>query len=318
MMILDTLMIIGTPGMKKISKKNIKILILGANGMLGSMVYFYFKNYTLYDVSGTFNKNKIHSSLKKFNALSFIEGKKNHHKMIKNYDYIINCIGLIKPDTINNARQAILINSLFPHYLSKEVSSTTKIIQINTDCVYSGRQTQSYEENSSHDALDVYGKTKSLGEVLDKNFINIRTSIIGPEPTKFHKSLYEWFKNEKGKINGFINHTWNGVSTYAFSRIVEFLIKKKLFHINQFNISFVKRTNKFILLEKLNKYLLNDAKKINKHNSPFKINRALTSNYKELNSVISKALYGKNEINISEMFKEWNDIQADFYKFYNK
>ena len=26
--------------------------------MLGSMVYYYFKNYTKYDVSGTFNKNK--------------------------------------------------------------------------------------------------------------------------------------------------------------------------------------------------------------------------------------------------------------------
>jgi dTDP-4-dehydrorhamnose reductase len=318
MMIIDILSIIGMPGMKKISKNNIKILVLGANGMLGSMVYFYFKNYTSYNVSGTFNKNKIYSKFKKFNALSFIQGDKNHTILVKNYDYIINCIGLIKPDTINNTEQAILINSLFPHYLSKQVSPMTKIIQINTDCVYSGNQNKSYNENSLHDALDTYGKTKSLGEVLEKNFINIRTSIIGPEPTKFHKSLFEWFKNEKGKINGFTNHIWNGVSTYAFSRIVEFIINKKLFHINQFNISFVKRTNKFTLLEKLNKFLLNDTKKINKHNSPFKINRSLTSNYKELNSVISKALYGKNEINITEMLKEWHKIQADFYKFYNK
>lgn len=318
MMTIGTLSIIGMYGMKKISKKKIKILVLGANGMLGSMVYFYFKNNTTYDVSGTFNKNKIHSTLKKFNALSFIQGKKNHLKMIKNYDYIINCIGLIKPDTINNTEQAILINSLFPHYLSKEVSSSTKVIQINTDCVYSGTQTQSYDENSSHDALDVYGKTKSLGEVVEKNFINIRTSIIGPEPTKFYKSLFEWFKNEKEKINGFVNHTWNGVSTYAFSRIVEFIINKNLFHINQFNISFVKTTNKFILLEKLNKYLLNNTKKIYKHNAQIKVNRSLTSNFKELNNVISKALYGKKEIKVSEMLNEWYEIQADFYKFYKK
>ena len=48
--------------------------------MPSSMVYFYFKNYTTYDVSGTFNKNKIYSKFKRFNALSFIEGKKNHYK----------------------------------------------------------------------------------------------------------------------------------------------------------------------------------------------------------------------------------------------
>ncbi len=318
MMTTDTLSIIGTCGVKKISRNNIKILVLGANGMLGSMVYFYFKNYTNYNVSGTFNKNKIYSKFKKFNAISFIEGKKNHNKIIKNYNYIINCIGLIKPDTINNTEKAILINSLFPHYLAKKVSRATKIIQINTDCVYSGNQIQSYNENSLHDALDIYGKTKSLGEVLEKNVLNIRTSIIGPEPTKFNKSLFEWFKNEKGKINGFVNHTWNGVSTYSFSRIVEFIIKKKLFHTNQFNISFVKRINKFTLLEMLNKSLLNNTKKIYKFSSPIKINRTLTSNYKELNNVISKALYGKNEINIIEMLKEWHNINADFYKFYNK
>jgi len=318
MMIIDTLSIIGMCGVKKISRNNTKILVLGANGMLGSMVYFYFKNYTNFNVSGTYNKNKIHSKLKKFNAVSFIEGKKNHLKIVKNYDYIINCIGLIKPDTINNTEKAILINSLFPHYLAKKVSRDTKIIQINTDCVYSGIQNQSYNENSLHDALDVYGKTKSLGEVLEKNVINIRTSIIGPEPTKFHKSLFEWFKNEKGKINGFVNHTWNGVSTYSFSRIVEFIIKKNFFHINQFNISFVKRVNKFTLLEKLNKSLLNNTKKIYKHNSTLKINRSLTSNHKELNKIISKALYGKNEIDIIEMLKEWHNIEAIYYKFYNK
>ena len=106
--------------------------------------------------------------------------------------------------------------------------------------------------------------------------------------------------------------------SFLCSRIVEFIIKKNFFHINQFNISFVKRINKFTLLEKLNKSLLNNTKKISKFSSPIKINRTLTSNHKELNNVISKALYGKNEINIIEMLKEWHNINTDFYKFYNK
>ena len=71
-----------------------------------------------------------------------------------------------------------------------------KIYQIATDCVFSGT-VGNYNEMAKHDALDVYGKTKSLGEVNIKNFFNIRVSIIGKElDTK--NSLVEWFlSNEK-------------------------------------------------------------------------------------------------------------------------
>ena len=93
-----------------------------------------------------------------------------------------------------------------------------KIYQIATDCVYDGSN-KLYSENSLHNPLDVYGKSKSLGEVDNKNFFNIRASIIGKE-IKNHKSLYDWFRNQNknSKVNGFTNHLWNGITTKSFRK----------------------------------------------------------------------------------------------------
>ena len=59
-----------------------------------------------------------------------------------------------------------------------------RVLQIATDCVYSGAQ-GAYVETDLHDALDVYGKTKSLGECQEPNVYHLRCSIIGPEPKDF-------------------------------------------------------------------------------------------------------------------------------------
>jgi dTDP-4-dehydrorhamnose reductase len=92
--------------------------------------------------------------------------------------------------------------------------------------VYSGLSGK-YTEEDKFDPLDVYGKTKSLGEPSDC-FV-LRTSIIGPE-IKGKLSLLEWFFKQKDKeINGFQNHFWNGITTLECSKIIEQIIKNNLY-----------------------------------------------------------------------------------------
>jgi dTDP-4-dehydrorhamnose reductase len=81
-------------------------------------------------------------------------------------------------------------------------------------------------ESNKHDALDVYGKTKSLGEVWLPNVNHLRCSIIGPEP-KSYVSLLEWFRRQphNAKISGYKNHLWNGVTTLHFAKICHGIIK---------------------------------------------------------------------------------------------
>ena len=140
------------------------------------------------------------------------------------YDYFINCIGILPgkivekdPTTI---RKAIKINSLFPHELSTFAKERSiRVIHISTDGVFSG-EAESYREDDIHDCPDFYGITKSVGEVFDTHFLNLRCSIIGPSPF-IGEGLMEWFlKQPAGSVvSGYTNHIWHGISTYQFGNL---------------------------------------------------------------------------------------------------
>lgn len=141
--------------------------------------------------------------------------------------WIINCIGVIKPycqdeDPVG-VKNAIIVNALFPHRLAdmaKELNA--RVIQIATDCVFSGRDGQ-YDETAPHDPLDVYGKTKSLGEVKARNVLHIRCSIIGPENRRPAVSLLGWFLSQPdgALVPGFGHRRWNGVTTLQFAQLCQ-------------------------------------------------------------------------------------------------
>ena len=80
-----------------------------------------------------------------------------------------------------------------------------KLIQINTDCVFSGEG--NYTEESYHDCDDLYGKTKSLGESKSSLVYNIRCSIIVARIVTYY-SLFNWVLNHKHSpiIKGYMNH----------------------------------------------------------------------------------------------------------------
>lgn len=147
-------------------------------------------------------------------------------------DYVVNCVGLIKHhmnDSVSTDRiAAVHINSEFPYQLNAlAMKRGFRVIQIATDCVFSG-SVGAYVESSHHDAFDVYGKTKSLGEVPSPQFLNLRCSIIGEEAGG-NTSLVGWLLSQtpRSEIRGFSDHIWNGVTTDVFANIVLGLINSK-------------------------------------------------------------------------------------------
>ncbi|MBM3252218.1 MAG: sugar nucleotide-binding protein [Candidatus Omnitrophica bacterium] len=200
-----------------------RILVLGSTGMLGHMAFRVLSKNRNFKVEGT--------QLEDQNAPYYFNAEDSIKKEFDKYDYLINCIGILSSgikagDSISAAR-AIKINALFPHQFAKLVKG--KIIHISTDGVFSGKA-ENYNEESSHDCLDIYGKTKSLGEVVADNVLNIRTSIIGPSPIK-KQGLFEWFmaQPEGEVINGYVNHIWNGVTTLQFAELCAKIIKEDVF-----------------------------------------------------------------------------------------
>ena len=213
-----------------------KIFILGVNGMLGHKLYQALAS--SFDVAGT-----IRGSFADISRYSFFrEGDiytevdatriSQVEEVIQKNDpeVIINCIGITKfRKEIDDKLKSVWINSLFPHQLYQICSSRGKrLIHISTDCVFSGEK-GNYKESDPSDAVDIYGKTKYLGEVGGENAVTIRTSLVGRELSTT-SGLVEWFLSNKGsEVNGFTNAIFNGFTTLQFSEIITDIIKK---HVN--------------------------------------------------------------------------------------
>jgi dTDP-4-dehydrorhamnose reductase len=143
--------------------------------------------------------------------------------------WVVNAIGFIKPHireaSPEDVERALQINAVFPHRLARVAAACgSSVLQIATDCVYSGAA-GGYVESSLHDPLDVYGKTKSLGEMRGPHVHHLRASIVGPERYR-STSLLEWFRRQPraATVQGFTTHLWNGVTTLHFARVCAAII----------------------------------------------------------------------------------------------
>ncbi len=215
-----------------------KVLVLGGSGMLGSMVVDLLSRNARFEVTATardatlaahFGARLPGASWRVFR----FDGDPASLQVLAGHAWIVNAIGITKPlirdDQPSEIERAIDVNARLPHLIGHLVrSSGARVLQIATDCVYSGRQ-GGYVEGDLHDALDVYGKTKSLGESFQDNVHHLRCSIIGPEPKDF-KFLIEWFRRQaqRATVKGFVNHQWNGVTTLTFARLCEGIIARDL------------------------------------------------------------------------------------------
>lgn len=141
---------------------------------------------------------------------------------------VINCIGIVKQrDEAKAAIPSILINALFPHQLADLCEAIgIRLIHISTDCVFSGAR-GNYTESDLLDPVDLYGRSKLLGELDRPGCLTVRTSIIGWE-LKHFTGLLEWFAAQRGKtIQGYRGAIYTGVSTVVLAQLIGNLIEKQ-------------------------------------------------------------------------------------------
>ena len=209
-----------------------KVLIFGSTGMIGHVVYNYLASLNKYRLIGSTINNKISEETILLDIRNS-EKIKDYLKILKP-DYVINCAGLLITESEKNIEDALLINSLFPNVLSRLGKKLNfKLIQMSTDCVFSGKK-GNYTEESVPDGYNIYARTKMLGEINNKRDLTIRTSTIGPELKINGTGLLHWFLKQRGKINGFDNVFWTGVTTLELAKAIdEFIIQdiSGLYHI---------------------------------------------------------------------------------------
>jgi dTDP-4-dehydrorhamnose reductase len=205
-----------------------KVLVLGSTGMLGSAVVSLLqaREHELITAS--------RSTGIKFNAVSLNTQNLLTAAGLQQGDFVVNCVGLTKArideTSLASRALAVRVNTDFPNDLAQAAEKLgVKIIQVATDCVFSG-VSGDYGESSSHDPLDVYGKTKSLGEIPSPAVMHLRCSLIGPEIGR-SSLFFEWVRQQpiNALIDGYTNHLWNGLGSFAFAKVVSGIMSEDLF-----------------------------------------------------------------------------------------
>jgi dTDP-4-dehydrorhamnose reductase len=195
-----------------------KVLILGAAGMAGHIITAYLKNTSSYDVITIARENQLFIPDFQLDVTNFDELSKVIQQTQP--DFIINCIGILNRDAEDNIDKAILINAYLPHYLETITKHTsTQLIHISTDCVFSGTG-GNYKESDVKDGKGYYAQSKALGEVINDKDLTIRTSIIGPELKNNGIGLLGWFLKQSGEVRGYTQAIWSGVTTLELAKYI--------------------------------------------------------------------------------------------------
>jgi dTDP-4-dehydrorhamnose reductase len=289
-----------------VRKFKIKILIIGAGGMLGSALLKYFSAMPNVEVRGTVRSQpKNMHFLDKFRHQ--LEGGvdvfdlQEIRVLLSSYEpeIVINCVGIVKQlQEAENPLISIPVNSVLPHQLSAICADiNARLIHFSTDCVFSGLKGM-YKESDFADANDLYGRSKYLGEVVSQpHVLTLRTSIIGHELYGAH-SLVNWFLSQSEKVQGYTKAIFSGLPTIEIAKIIDKFILGNpklsgLYHLSGNPIS------KYDLLCLINK-------QYHKH-LEIQADDRITIN-RSLNSDLFRAAVGYRP-------KDWTVLISDMYLF---
>jgi len=204
-----------------------RVLVLGASGMLGNAVVRVLSEKADWQVHGTVRSESSKRFFQDGIAERLLAGVdvEQHDSLTQAFirvrpEVVVNCVGLVKQlAEADDPLQAVPINTLLPHRLARlcEVAGA-RLIHMSTDCVFSGDKGR-YRETDASDARDLYGRTKYLGEVDYPHAITLRTSIIGHELQSAH-GLIDWFLSQPGKCKGYSRAVFSGVPTVVLAKII--------------------------------------------------------------------------------------------------
>jgi dTDP-4-dehydrorhamnose reductase len=208
-----------------------KVLVLGASGMLGNAMVRVLGKQPEWQVFGTLRSDggrRYFTSTENDRLISGVDVEQID-SLVKVFsqvrpDVVVNCIGLVKQ--LADAKDPLLalpINAMLPHRLERLCElAGARLVHMSTDCVFSGQRGR-YAETDLPDAIDLYGRSKLLGEVSGNRSITLRTSIIGHELQSQH-ALINWFLAQEGRCFGHRKAIFSGFPTVVLAEIIRDVI----------------------------------------------------------------------------------------------
>lgn len=209
-----------------------KILILGANGQIGSSL-----------VKNLKDDYQIKTATRKdFDCENINEIKRYFQK--KHFDLIINAVAYTKVDQAEEEpKRAYKLNTLFPKILAKIVNNMNSVlIHYSTDYVFDGYLSKDYYEQSSPKPLNVYGKTKLQGDLAIikekvKGYILRVSWVYGNKDHSFLNKIQNQI-NKKKQLHVVNDQFGTPTSSTFIAKITKKLIDRKNFNqIKIYNLS---------------------------------------------------------------------------------
>lgn len=282
-----------------------KYLILGVNGMAGHTIAQYLSEQG-HEVLGFAKKECPVCNTITGNALNIEDII--HVLQMDNYDYVVNCIGILNKEVDKKLSEAIYLNSVFPHFLAEQLErASTKLIHISTDCVFDGSK-GGYKEQDIPDAKSYYGKSKALGEINDKKNLTIRTSIVGPELKNHGIGLFHWFMLQSKEIYGYEKVLWSGVTTLQLAKAIEMDIRCP--QIGVYHLVNNQKISKRELLLLFNKYF-------KKSNNTILSNTDIASDKSLLNTKEFQPFMVPDYEQMVQEMSEWVKGHSSLYELYD-
>jgi dTDP-4-dehydrorhamnose reductase len=133
------------------------------------------------------------------------------------------------------------LNARLPHRLARLAAATGgRLIHVSTDCVFSGT-TGGYSESDPPDPVDLYGRSKVLGEPSGDGILSLRTSIVGHELAS-RQGLVEWFLAQAGPVTGYRRAIFSGMPTVVLADVLARVVLPRpdlggLYHLSSAPIS---------------------------------------------------------------------------------
>lgn len=134
---------------------------------------------------------------------------------------LINCAGVIREVGSYSPKAMSYINAALPHELASTLSNG-RVVQISTDCVFSGDDGP-YDEEAQPTPVDMYGKTKLAGELTGpmydrRNVLTIRLSFIGLGRRGWLRRFM--YAKPEVPLWGFDSWRWNGLYARTAARTI--------------------------------------------------------------------------------------------------
>lgn len=213
-----------------------RVLVLGATGLLGNTVFRVLAENPELDVYGTCRAEQDKSFFIAELAKRLLAGGDllSNDALSRLFEevrpnVVINCVGARRMEPLDLA-QSLAVYSVLPHRLAILCrSGGARLVQIGSDGVFSGKRGR-YSEADLPDATDVYGTAKLLGEISAPHAVTLRVSMLGPE-LRPGSGLLDWFLTREGSCRCYTRAIFSGLPTVEIGRVIrDFVIPKPEAH----------------------------------------------------------------------------------------